>query len=108
MIECIYYYPMKHKEGVQQWIIGHAGFRFTNWRLKVSDCALIKGKDDAPCFISPPQKTYLKDGKKIYIRLWELEDEDMFEDFQKQAKAAIVQLCKDRGMEVPEQLCDYC
>lgn len=107
MIECLYYYPMKHKEGVPQWIIGHCGLKFTNWKLTVSDCALVRGKDDAPCFLSPPQKKYKnKEGKWLYVRYWTLDDEDMFEEFQKQAKVAIVNFCKERDMEIPKELCE--
>ena len=96
---------MKHKEDKPRWIIGHCGFKFTNWKLSVSDCILVKGKDNSPCFISPPQKTYKKDGRTQYIRLWNLDDEDMFQEFQVQAKDAIVRLCQERGMDIPEELC---
>lgn len=105
MIECLYYYPMQHKEGKQQWIIGHCAFRFTNWKFTVCDCVLVRGKDDNPCFISPPQKIYKKDGRNQYVRLWNIEDEDMFQEFQVQAKDAIIRLCQERGMDIPEELC---
>lgn len=107
MIECLFYYPMKHKEGVTPWIVGHCGLRFTNWRLTVTDCALVRGKDGAAPFISPPQKKYKKDGKWIYVRYWTLDDEDMFEEFQRQAKTAVAKFIQERGMEMPEELCEF-
>lgn len=106
MIECLYYYPMQHKEGKQHWIIGHCAFRFTNWKLNVSDCALVKGKDGSKCFISPPQKKYMKDGRNQYMRYWNLDD-DVFEEFQQQGKAAIIKLCRERNIEIPEELSEF-
>lgn len=106
MIDCLYFYPLKQKGEKESWILGHCAFRFTNWKLKVVDCTLVRGKDDNPCFVSPPQKKYIKDGKTYFVRLWELEDEGMFDEFQEQAKAAIVRLCKERDIEVPQELCE--
>lgn len=107
MIECIYYYPMKHKENAPQWIIGHMGFRFTNWKITFSDCVLVRGKDDQPCFITPPQKKYTdKQGKTRYMWYWKMEDDDMFQQFQQLGKDAIIAFCKERDLEIPEELCE--
>ena len=108
MIECTYFYPMKHKEGVEQWVIGHCGFRFINWRMTVADCAFVRGKDGKPPFIAAAQKRYKdKNGKMVYVWFWYLEDKEMAEEFQIKGKQAIYKFLKERDMDIPKELSEF-